>query len=212
MARSVDSKCQQCRREGKKLFLKGDRCNTSKCAMVKRNYIPGVHGPKLGRGKRLTGYGEQLREKQTAKRTYGILERQFRNYFDKAINKSGDTGENLFLLLEMRLDNVIYRSGLASSRAKARQLVNHGHFCVNEKKVDVPSYQVKAKDKITLREKSKQMGPFKNLTEELKNKEVAEWVILDPKELSVVVVDAPSVEKNKPGFDLKLITEFYSRQ
>lgn len=212
MARFVDSKCQQCRREGKKLFLKGERCHTSKCALVKRNYIPGIHGPKLGRGKRLTGYGEQLREKQTAKRTYGLLERQFRNYFDKAINRTGDTGENLFKLLEMRFDNAVYRSGLASSRAKARQLVNHGHLLVNDKKVDIPSYQLKAKDKISIREKSRELAPFKALAEELKNKECPDWLILDPKDLTVVIADAPSVAKNKPGFDLKLITEFYSRQ
>lgn len=211
MGRPLDSKCKQCRREGTKLFLKGERCDTSKCAMVKRNYIPGVHGPKLGRGKRMTGYGTQLREKQKAKRTYRILEKQFKNYFDKAINKTGDTGGNLFTLLEMRFDNVIYRSGLAASRDKARQLIGHGHFLINGQKVNIPSYQLKVNDKITIREKSKKMEPFVNLSEKLQKKQVIDWLVLDPKELKVTVAEIASLEKNEPGFDLTLITEYYSR-
>lgn len=179
--------------------------------MVKRNYIPGVHGPKLGRGKRMTGYGTQLREKQKAKRTYRILEKQFKNYFDKAINKAGDTGGNLFTLLEMRFDNVIYRSGLASSRDAARQLLGHGHFLINDKKVNIPSYQLKVNDKITLREKSKKMEPFVNLSEKLQKKQVIDWLVLDPNELKVTVAEIASLEKNEPGFDLTLITEYYSR-
>jgi len=211
MGRPLDSKCKQCRREGTKLFLKGERCDTSKCAMVKRNYIPGVHGPKLGRGKRMTGYGIQLREKQKAKRTYRILEKQFKNYFDKAINKTGDTGGNLFTLLEMRFDNVVYRSGLAISRDSARQLIGHGHFLINGKKVNIPSYQLNVNDKISIREKSLKMNLFSELSEKLAKKEVIDWLVLDAKDLTVVVLDLAGLEKNEPGFDLKLITEYYSR-
>lgn len=211
MGRPLDSKCKQCRREGTKLFLKGERCDTSKCAMVKRNYIPGVHGPKLGRGKRMTGYGTQLREKQKAKRTYRILEKQFKNYFDKAINKTGDTGGNLFTLLEMRFDNVVYRSGFAASRDKARQLIGHGHFMINGKKVNIPSYQLKVNDKVTIREKSLKMEPFANLSEKLQKKQIVEWLVMDPKDMKVTVSEVASLEKNEPGFDLTLITEYYSR-
>jgi small subunit ribosomal protein S4 len=212
MARSLDAKCKQCRREGSKLFLKGEKCFTSKCSLVKRNYIPGVHGPKLGRGKRQTNYGVQLREKQKAKRTYRILESQFRKYFTRAINKAGDTGENMFVQLEIRFDNAVYRAGLAASRDKARQLIGHGHFEINGKKVTIPSYQIKLKDKITIREKSKAMEPFAILVETLKNQqEIPEWLLVDPKELSAVVTGVPNLVKDKPGFDLTLITEYYSR-
>ena len=160
MARDLNAKCKQCRREGVKLFIKGERCNSSKCAMVKRNYIPGIHGIKLGRGGRLTGYGIQLREKQKAKRMYRILEKQFRNYFDKAIHKTGETGDNLFNLLETRLDNVIYKAGFGNSRDAARQLISHYHFLVNGKKVNIPSFQVKVKDKIM---RSLVFGKFHNI-------------------------------------------------
>ncbi len=211
MARNLDNKCKQCRREGVKLFLKGDRCNSSKCAMVKRNYIPGVHGPKQGSHRRLTGYGTQLREKQKAKKTYRLLEKQFRNYFDKAINQEGDTGENLYKLLERRLDNVIYLSGFAKSRDLARQLVSHGHFLINGKKLDIPSYQVRKQDKITISAKSLEMPAFIDLKERLKNHELAEWLAMDIKDLSVTVIGEPDIVKRPAGYDLKLITEFYSR-
>jgi len=211
MGRSLDSKCKQCRREGTKLFLKGDRCNSSKCALTKRNYVPGLHGPKLGRGGRLSGYGLQLREKQNAKRTYRILESQFRNYFDKVIKRPGDTGENLFKLLEMRLDNVVYRAGFAGSRDAARQAVNHGHIRVNGREVSIPSYQVKIKDKVSIKDTSTKKGLFTDLSEKLKTKEFADWLLVDPKTCVATVVDAPNLVKNKPGFDLKMIVEYYSR-
>lgn len=211
MGRPLDSKCKQCRREGVKLMLKGDRCSTSKCALVKRNYVPGTHGPKLGRGGRLSGYGLQLREKQNAKRTYRILERQFRGYFDKVVKRPGDTGENLFKLLEMRLDNVVYRAGFSDSRDAARQAVNHGHIKVNGKKVSIPSYQVKIKDIITIKDASRNKPLFKELSDKLQTKEFVDWVIVDVKDCKATVVDLPNLDKNKPGFDLKMIVEYYSR-
>ena len=150
MSKDLDHKCKQCRREGVKLFLKGEKCYGPKCPIVRRNYPPGIHGAKKTR-QRLTEYGHQLREKQKAKKIYGILERPFRNYYQKAIKQKGDTNEILGQLLEMRLDNVIYRLGLAKSRKAARQLVSHGFFLVNGKKVNIPSYQVKIKDEITIK-------------------------------------------------------------
>ena len=151
MARYTDANCRLCRREGQKLFLKGDRCYSTKCALEKRNFPPGQHGQ--GR-KKISEYGLQLREKQKTKRFYGLQETQFRNLFDKAARKKGITGENLLILLETRLDNVVFRLGFASSRKEARQLVTHGHFTVNGRKVDIPSYQVKAGDIIKVKEKS----------------------------------------------------------
>ena len=145
MSRYTDANCRLCRREGQKLFLKGDRCYSSKCAIDRRGYAPGQHGQ--GRSK-ISDYGLQLREKQKAKRFYGLQETQFRNLFDKAARKTGITGENLLILLETRLDNVVFRLGFASSRKEARQLVNHGHFTVNGRKVNIPSYEVKAGDVI----------------------------------------------------------------
>lgn len=212
MARQISPKCKLCRREGTKLFLKGERCFGSKCAATRRNYVPGMHGPKIGKGgTRLSGYGAQLREKQKAKRTYRILERQFFKYFEAASKKKGNTTSFLFAQLEMRLDNVIYRAGFVSSRDLARQLVNHGHFQVNGKRMDIPSYQVKIKDKITIRPLSAKITAFQNLSETLVNKEVAEWLLVDPKELSVTVIGLPELEKAKPNFDLRAIIEFYSR-
>ncbi|KKQ80066.1 MAG: 30S ribosomal protein S4 [Parcubacteria group bacterium GW2011_GWC2_38_7] len=211
MGRPLDTKCKQCRREGVKLFLKGERCNTSKCSLTKRNYVPGMHGPRLGRGGRLSGYGLQLREKQNAKRTYRILESQFRGYFEKVLKRPGDTGENLFKLLEMRLDNVVFRAGFADSRDAARQFVTHGHIKVNGRKLSIPSYQVKVSDKISIKESSLKKGLFTDLSEKLKTKQATDWMIVDPKEFLATVVDMPNLVKNKPGFDLKMIVEYYSR-
>lgn len=213
MARDLNPKCKQCRREGIKLFLKGDRCFGSKCAIVKRNYIPGMHGIKLGRAGtgRLSGYGQQLREKQKAKRTYHILEKQFQNYFKKAVRKRGDTGAFLFSFLEKRLDNAVYRAGLAVNRIQARQFVNHGHISVNGRRVSIPSYQVKIKDKIAIMPASLKFEHFKSLPEKLKNKEITEWLDMELKNLTATVVDEPSLEKQRPNFDLKQVTEFYSR-
>ncbi|MBI5077636.1 30S ribosomal protein S4 [Candidatus Falkowbacteria bacterium] len=211
MARNLDPKCKQCRREGVKLFLKGERCLGSKCALIKRNYVPGVHGPKLGRGGRLTGYGTQLREKQKAKRTYLILERQFKKYFDMAIKKRGDTGKFLFQLLERRLDNVVFRAGMFLSRGLARQFVLHGHFLINGKKVDIPSYQVKVKEKISIAPSSLKKTAFQGLAEKMKGKELSDWLVFDPAALEITVVDSPDLEKSPTAFDLKQIIEFYSR-
>lgn len=212
MARNLTNKCKQCRREGVKLFLKGERCNSSKCAIAKRNFVPGLHGPKMGKGSRLSGYGLQLREKQKAKRTYKILERQFRNYFKKAIDKVGDTGAILFKFLELRLDNAVYRSGFTTNRDQARQLVNHGHVLVNGKKVDIPSYQLKVKDKITLKPKLLEKESFKNVAERLGKLELPHWLSMDAKNLEATIIELPELQKNHPNFDLKLIIEFYSRQ
>src|SRR3712207_729535 len=162
MARYIGATCRLCRREGMKLFLKGDRCYTDKCAFARRSYAPGQHGQ--GR-KKLSNYGVQLREKQKARRIYGILEAQFRKYYEKAETMRGITGENLLKLLEMRLDNVVYRLGFGSSRSEARQLVTHGHFLVNGKKVDIASFKVSAGDVITVREKSRGTEKFKTFAE-----------------------------------------------
>jgi small subunit ribosomal protein S4 len=161
MARYSDASCRLCRREGQKLFLKGERCYSTKCAIEKRNYAPGQHGQSR---KKVSEYGLQLREKQKAKRFYGVLESQFRNYFDKAEKKKGITGENLLIMLETRLDNVVFRMGFASSRKEARQLVRHGHFTVNGRKQNIPSFAVKAGDVIKVKEKSVSSPKFKEIS------------------------------------------------
>lgn len=209
MGRNLDPKCKQCRREGAKLFLKGDRCSTSKCAIVKRNYPPGLHGAKGN--KRLTGYGTQLREKQKAKRIYNILEKQFRNYFEKAVNQKGNTGEELLKFLELRLDNVVYLLGFAKSRNSARQVVCHGHILVNDKKVDIPSYQLKVNDVISVSEKASKNIFFKDLSKFLQKRETVKWILLDAKELKGKIIEFPKREDLKQPIDLKLIVEFYSR-
>ncbi len=209
MARNLDPKCKQCRRAGQKLFLKGERCNTAKCAMVKRNFPPGIHGSK-GYG-RLTDYALQLREKQKAKKIYRLMENQFKNYFTKA-NKTQENTENILLqLLEMRIDNVIYRSGFAKSRDLARQLISHNHFLVNGQKVNIPSYQVKVNDIISLKEKSQSSKSFTNLKEQIKKNEPVSWLSVDLDKLEIKVVDKPSIDESKGEFDPKLIVEFYSR-
>lgn len=207
MARKLDPKCKQCRRAGQKLFLKGDRCNSAKCAMVKRNFPPGLHGAK-GYG-RLTDYGVQLREKQKAQRIYRLMEKQFRNYFQKANKDKGNTEKILLELLEMRLDNVIYRAGFAKSRDLARQLIKHNHFLVNDQKVNIPSYQVKTGDLITL--KKADSKAFNNLKEQIKKTEPVAWLSLDPSKPEIKVVDRPKLEEAKGEYDPKLIIEFYSR-
>ncbi len=211
MARNLEPKCKQCRRVGAKLFLKGERCFGSKCGLTRRNYIPGMHGVKLGRGGRMTGYGLQLKEKQKAKKLYRILEKQFKNYFVKAINTQGDTGENLYRLLESRLDNAIFKSGLLASRDLARQFVNHGHILVNGKKVTIPSYQLSIKDKITIKKKTFDKEYIQKAIESLKGKELVDWLFVDQKDFSITVIDQPSAKKTQPDYDLKAIIEFYSR-
>lgn len=209
MARNLKARCVQCRREGEKLFLKGERCFLAKCAVVRRNYPPGMHGPK---GKpRLTSYGQQLREKQKAKHIYGILERQFKNYFKKAVKKIGDTSEIILQFLEMRLDNIIYRLGFANSRQLARQMVNHGLFLVNNKKVNIPSYQAKVGDNIAINPNAASKKVFQNLQQVLQKKEIPAWLSLDINKMEGRVVRKPTKDDIKVQFDPKIIVEFYSR-
>lgn len=209
MGRNLEPQCKQCRRAGEKLMLKGDRCNSPKCAMVKRNYPPGFHGPK-GR-KRQSDYGLQLTEKQKAKKTYNILEKQFRLTFERANKKTGNVGENLFKLLEMRLDNVVYRLGFASSRTQARQLINHGHFIVSGKKVTISSFSVKSGDQIEIKEKSKKVKHFKELVEKIKTYEAPGWLNLDQKGLTGKVLHEPSIDDIKTNINAQMIVEYYSR-
>ena len=210
MARNLDAKCKQCRRTGEKLFLKGERCGSPKCAIVKRNYPPGVHGSK-GR-KRMTDYGLRLMEKQKAKKIYNLLEKQFKLTFEKAKKQKGNASENFVKLLEMRLDNAICRAGFASSHSQARELVGHGHFLVNGKKVTIPSYQIKIGDIIKVKEKSKMSKQFSNLENTLKKIKLPGWLNLDIKDLSAKVLSAPAAEDGKSiNFNPQMIVEFYSR-
>ena len=196
-----------CRREGMKLFLKGDRCYTDKCAIVKRNYAPGQHGQ--GR-KKVSNYGLQLREKQKVKRIYGVLETQFRNLYERAEKMTGKTGENLLSLLERRLDNVVYRMGLASSRKEARQLVGHGHFLLNGHKADIASMVVKPGDVITVKDRSKSSAKFKALVET--NSRIApKWLEANLEEMSAKVVANPSREDIDLEIAEHLIIELYSK-
>ena len=210
MARYTGPVCRLCRREGVKLFLKGERCYTSKCAMERRPYPPGMHGQERRRTK-LSDYGIRLREKQKLRRIYGVMERQFRRYFDMATRAKGMTGRELLTLLERRLDNVVYRLGFASSRAQARQLVRHGHFTVNGRKVDIPSYLVKPGDVIAVREESKKKAYFKNLAEEMEQVSVPSWLSLDPMTLSGRVLELPKREDIDVPVNEQLVVEFYSR-
>lgn len=206
MARYTDANCRLCRREGQKLFLKGDRCYSSKCAIDRRGYAPGQHGQ--GRTK-ISEYGLQLREKQKAKRFYGLQETQFRNLFDKAARKSGITGENLLILLETRLDNVVFRLGFASSRKEARQLVNHGHFRVNGKKVNIPSYTVKPGDVIKVKEKSTNSPKFKEVKE--MSITVPSWVAVDVEKLEGKILSVPTRAEIDTPVAEHLIVELYSK-
>ena len=206
MARYTDANCRLCRREGQKLFLKGDRCYSTKCAMERRGYAPGQHGQ--GRSK-ASDYALQLREKQKTKRFYGLQETQFRNLFDKADRKSGITGENLLIMLETRLDNVVFRLGFASSRKEARQLVNHGHFTVNGKKVNIPSYTVKPGDVIKVKEKSASSPKFKEVKDMTIT--VPEWVSVDVEKLEGKVLSEPTREQIDTPVAEHLIVELYSK-
>lgn len=210
MGRNLDSKCQQCRRVGEKLFLKGERCNTPKCAMVKRNYPPGFHGPTRGRRK-LSDYGTQLMEKQKAKKYYNVMEKQFRLTFEKAYKKSGDSGKNFLRLLETRLDNVVYRLGLATSRTQARQLVNHGHFDVNGVKTDIASYIVKPGQEISVRVRSRKNPYFKQLSEKLKKAELPGWLNLQAAELKAKVLHEPTDNDLPTNINVQMIIEYYSK-
>ncbi len=209
MSKYLGPKCKLCRREGEKLMLKGERCRTAKCAIVKKNYPPGIHGAK-GRA-RQSGYNMQLREKQKAKRIYNLLEKQFKISFIRALKQKGDTGENLFKILETRLDNVIYRLGIADSRAQARTLVSHGHFLINDKPVNIPSYNVRPGDIIKIKELSRTGKQFLNLAEKLKKIEVPGWLNFEIKNFSAKILHQPAKENFEMKINVPLIVEFYSR-
>ena len=208
MARYTDASCRLCRREGQKLFLKGDRCYTEKCAMVGRAYPPGMHGQ--GRSK-TSEYGSQLREKQKAKRYYGLLESQFRSYFEMAERRPGQTGENLLSILETRLDNVVYRLGFAMSRAEARQLVSHGHITVNGKRVNIPSFLVKPGMIISLRERSRNLEKIKSNVEANAFRQPPKWLEYDANNMIVKVVGVPAREDIDLPIEEHLIVELYSK-
>ena len=208
MARYTDAVCRLCRREGQKLFLKGDRCYTDKCSVGRRAYPPGQHGQ--GRAK-ASEYGTQLREKQKAKRYYGILENQFRGYFEMARKQKGKTGENLLSILETRLDNTVYRLGFAMSRAEARQLVSHGHFCVNGRKVDIPSFLVKPGMIITMKESSRNLEKFKSSIEANSFRQPPKWLDYDASALVAKVTAVPVREDIDLPIEEQLIVELYSK-
>ncbi|OFV90417.1 MAG: 30S ribosomal protein S4 [Acidobacteria bacterium RBG_16_68_9] len=209
MARYIGAVCRLCRRESMKLFLKGERCYTEKCAIEKRNLPPGQHGK--ARRAKLVGYGLQLREKQKVKRIYGVLENQFRRYFEAAERQRGITGETLLQLLERRLDNVVYRLGLATSRPQARQLVRHGHFLVNGKKVDVPSYSIRAGDAITVRTTSAKHVAIQHAIEEVKGRGIPQWLEFDGEKIAGRVAALPTREQINLPVQEQLIVELYSK-
>jgi small subunit ribosomal protein S4 len=209
MARYIGPVCRLCRREGMKLFLKGERCYTDKCAIEKRNVPPGQHG--RSRKAKMVGYGVQLREKQKVKRTYGVLENQFRRYFEAADRQKGVTGELLLQFLERRLDNVIYRLGFATSRAQARQLVRHGHFLVNGKKVDIPSYSVRSGDTIAVRSGSAENPTIQHAMEEVKGRGIPEWLLFDSATTSGRISQLPTREQINLPVQEQLIVELYSK-
>lgn len=208
MSRYKDEQCRICRREGQKLFLKGSRCYSDKCSVTRRNYAPGEHGQ--GK-KKLSEYGTQLREKQKTKSFYGVGEKQFRKYFEMASNKKGVTGENLLQILESRLDNVIYRVGFGSSRAQARQLVNHGHFDVNGVKTDIPSYLVKPGDVITVRENKKDSKTLKENVEVNNARPIPEWLEKNNEKLEAKVLRLAAREDVDLPVEEHLIVELYSK-
>ena len=208
MARYTGSVCRLCRREGKKLFLKGERCYGPKCALRRRAYAPGQHGQ--GR-KKVSEYGLQLRAKQQAKRYYGVLENQFAHYFELASKQSGQAGENLLRILESRLDNVVYRSGLASSRKEARQLVRHGHYTLNGHKANIPSILLKAGDVVAVADKSRQNEKLKAVIEANSAHPVPTWMSFDPEKMTVVINQLPNREDIDLDVEEHLIVELYSK-
>ena len=209
MARYLGPVCRLCRREGMKLFLKGERCYTEKCAIEKRNVPPGQHG--RARKAKMVGYGVQLREKQKVKRTYGVLENQFRRYFEAADRQKGITGQLLLQMLERRLDNVVYRLGFATSRPQARQLVRHGHFTVNGRKVDIPSFAVRQGDTVAVRARSAQNPSIQHALEEVKGRGVPEWLLLDAGGFVGRISQLPTREQIKLPVEEQLIVELYSK-
>lgn len=208
MARYRDAVCRLCRRERMKLFLKGDRCYTDRCAVERRNYPPGQHGQ--GRSK-ASEYGRQLREKQKVRRIYGIQEKQFRGYFKEADRRKGVTGENLLQILESRLDNMVYRAGFANSRAEGRQLVRHGHFQVNGRHVNIPSFMTRAGDTIMVREKSRKIPAILAALENLESRGVPRWLEVDPKAFQSSIKELPVREDITMPIEEHLIVELYSK-
>lgn len=211
MGKSLEPKCKQCRRVGEKLMLKGDRCNSPKCAMVKRNYIPGFHGPRKRGPVRRSDFGNQLNEKQKARKQYGLSEKKFRLIFDKANKRGGQTGETLIKMLEKRLDNVVYRSGLASSRNQARQMVSHRLFSVNGRRVSIPSIQVKQGDVIKVAGKAENSKLFKDIEGRLKDARVPGWINLNAKGKEIKIVSEPTMEQIASNINTQMIVEFYSK-
>ena len=209
MARNLDPKCRQCRREGEKLFLKAEKCFTEKCAIEKRNYPPGQHGQR--RSSRLSDYGVQLREKQKLRRIYGVLEKQFRSYYAEADRKKGSTGENLLQMLESRLDNVTYKMGLGGSRSEARQIVRHNSILVNGKRVNIPSYQVQPGDNITVSDKSKDQLRIKSALEAADERGLPEWLEVDVKKLTGTFKNRPERDDLPSTINESLVVELYSK-
>ncbi len=209
MARYIDSRCRLCRRENLKLFLKGDRCYSDKCAFDRRGYPPGQHGQR--RGRKISGYGIQLREKQKVKRMYGLSEKQFHLFFEKADRKKGITGTNLLVFLERRLDNVVYRLGFVNSRAQGRQLVRHQHFSVNGKKVNIPSYLIKIGDVVEIREKSRKVKTIEDSLDAVVRRGVPQWLELEKKDLKGIVKGFPIREDLTMPIQEQLIVELYSK-
>jgi len=210
MARDLSPKCKQCRREGRKLFLKGERCYTAKCPLTKRKYPPGFHGPKGY--PRQSEYGLELRAKQQLKRGYRILEKQLKNYFKKASRQPGDVGENFVRLLEKRLDNVIWRAGFAVSRDAARQMVSHGNILVNGRRVDIPSYQVKVDDLIKVKPKERIIKQVKEIiAHPLGEEKKMSWFSVDKENLEIKILSEPKAEDLPKDVDVRLVVQFYSR-
>lgn len=209
MARYTEAVCRLCRREGKKLFLKGERCYTNKCPVTKRGTVPGQHGK--ARMRKTSEYGLQLRAKMATRRYYGVLESQFRSYFEAASRKPGMAGENLLRMLECRLDNVVYRMGFASSRAEGRQLVRHGHFTVNGRRVNIPSFQVKAGDVVAVCEKSRTGDKIKGVVEAFGSKPVPKWLDVDHANMTGRIVEMPNREDIDLDVEEHLIVELYSK-
>ena len=209
MARYTDPVCRLCRREGMKLFLKGDRCYTDKCAIERRNYPPGQHGQ--GRRRKVSEYAVQLREKQRLKRMYGLMESQFRKYFEMAEVSRDITGEVLLTLLERRLDNMVYRMGMATSRSEARQLIRHRHFSVNGRRVDIPSFLTKVGDQIVVRERSREKDVFKRAIEISQRRGVPEWLELDAAAFAGKVKRLPAREELTMPINERLVVELYSK-
>lgn len=212
MARYTGPVCKLCRREGEKLFLKGARCYSPKCAMERRAYPPGQHGRgSTFRRRRASDYARQLREKQKARRIYGVLERQFRRYYREAQRRPGMTGENMLIILESRLDNVVYRMGFADSRAQARQLVQHGHFDLNGRRTDIPSALVKPGDVVSVRQNSRRLNYFKGISAVLEKRDVPDWIAVEPSQLAGRVLALPTRETIEQSLSEQLIVEYYSR-